>query len=169
MNAVKTYKIVWNTKANQGIFLFDSPKGVTQVCVDSPEEAAYLLDKVRHKAEVFQEKELVYTGFNLTGMGEESATTEASVDSNSQSATRDNLQLIEGIGPKIEQLLNDKDIRTFTDLKTATTSTLKQILKDAGPRFRMHDPGTWGQQAGLAVSGDWEALEDLQKQLKGGR
>jgi hypothetical protein len=33
----------------------------------------------------------------------------------------------------------------------------------------MHDPATWMEQAKLANAGEWEKLEQLQKELKGGK
>ncbi len=84
-------------------------------------------------------------------------------------ATMDDLTLIEGIGPKIEGLLKAAGINTFAQLARSSTDTLKQILTDAGPRFRMHNPTTWPQQAQLAANGDIESLKTLQDELKGGR
>lgn len=81
----------------------------------------------------------------------------------------DDLKKIEGIGPKIAGLLNDKDINTFADLSKAKVGTLRDILKEAGSRYKMHDPGTWAKQAKLAATGQWDALQTLQDKLKGGR
>ena len=85
-----------------------------------------------------------------------------------KSTSKDNLKKIEGIGPKIEQLLNKAGIRTFKMLSTVDVKTLKTILAKAGPRYKMHNPNTWRQQAKLAATGKWEKLTDLQKELKGG-
>jgi predicted flap endonuclease-1-like 5' DNA nuclease len=81
----------------------------------------------------------------------------------------DDLKKIEGIGPKIEQILNDGGIRTFKQLAASNADHIKELLLNAGPRFRMHDPNTWMQQAELADKGDWATLDTLQKALKGGR
>lgn len=83
--------------------------------------------------------------------------------------TADDLKKIEGIGPKIEKLLNEAGITTFGDLAKAKKKTLKDILDAAGPRFKMHDPATWTKQATLADKGQWEKLQALQDELKGGR
>ena len=85
-----------------------------------------------------------------------------------KSTSKDNLTKIEGIGPKIEQLLNKAGIRTFKMLGTVDVKTLRAILDKAGPRYKMHNPKTWRQQAKLAATGKWEKLNDLQKNLKGG-
>jgi predicted flap endonuclease-1-like 5' DNA nuclease len=76
---------------------------------------------------------------------------------------------IEGVGPKIEKLLAEKDITTFEGLAKAKISVLKEILDAAGPRFKMHDPATWSEQAKLAAKGEWDQLAKLQEELKGGK
>ncbi len=81
----------------------------------------------------------------------------------------DNLQKIEGVGPKIGEILNGKGISTFIQLAQTPVARLKQILEDAGPRYKLAIPDTWPQQAGLAADGDWEALDKLQDELEGGR
>ena len=83
--------------------------------------------------------------------------------------TKNNLRLIEGIGPKIEELLNKGGIQTFQQLATASQGTLKGILAAGGARYKMHDPTTWNQQATLAAAGKKAELSKLQAELKGGR
>ena len=46
---------------------------------------------------------------------------------------------------------------------------IKDILSDAGPRFRVHDPTTWPLQAELAADGNWDELREWQEKLDGGR
>ncbi|HRJ15286.1 MAG: hypothetical protein IAE84_12415 [Saprospiraceae bacterium] len=82
--------------------------------------------------------------------------------------TSDNLQIIEGIGPKIEELLHAAGINTWADLAKADFDRLRQILDEAGPSYRIHNPGTWGQQATLAAAGKWDELITLQKALDAG-
>lgn len=81
----------------------------------------------------------------------------------------DDLKKIEGIGPKIEKLLHQKGILTFTQLSQASTYLLKQILQEAGPRFQMHDPSTWPRQAEFASAGKWQELKDWQDILNKGK
>lgn len=80
----------------------------------------------------------------------------------------DDLKKIEGIGPKIAQLLNAAGIVTFADLSKAKVKTLKEVLTNAGPRYKMHNPSTWAKQAKLAAAGKWDALKKLQDELNGG-
>jgi large subunit ribosomal protein L27 len=81
----------------------------------------------------------------------------------------DDLKKVEGIGPKIEQLLHDKGILTFNDLAAASVDDVRAILAEAGPRYTIHDPGTWGKQAEMAAAGKWDELKAWQKELDGGK
>jgi len=80
----------------------------------------------------------------------------------------DDLKTIEGIGPKISSLLQEAGITTFSHLASTDVKRLKQILADAG-LTALADPTSWPEQAGLAATGQWDALEALQGELKGGR
>jgi len=82
---------------------------------------------------------------------------------------RDDLKVVEGIGPKIERLLNDAGIRTFAELARTSVERLREILREAGPRFRLADPTTWPRQAGMAAEERWDELKDYQDALQGGR
>ncbi len=82
---------------------------------------------------------------------------------------KSDLKIIEGIGPKIEELLNNGNIYSFSDLSNSNYETLKEILTKAGSRFQMHDPKTWPQQAALARDGKMEELKKLQDELNAGR
>ena len=81
----------------------------------------------------------------------------------------DNLQIVEGVGPKIEGLLKADGINTWSDFGNASYDRLKGILDAAGPRYRIHDPKSWAQQAKLAAEGKWDELIEFQKFLDGGR
>ena len=81
----------------------------------------------------------------------------------------DDLKVIEGIGPKIEQLLKDGGITTWAELASANVERLKEILDAAGPRYQIHDPSTWPAQSKFAVAGEWEELKEYQDMLTGGR
>jgi small subunit ribosomal protein S16 len=84
-------------------------------------------------------------------------------------AKPDDLTKIEGIGPAISKLLNGAGIMTFADLAAKPVADVKQVLTDAGSRYQMHNPATWGQQAGMAAKGEWDALKKLQDELDGGK
>ena len=82
---------------------------------------------------------------------------------------KDDLTKIEGVGPKIAELLNKAGIHTFAELAVSSDAKVRKILQEAGPRFQMHDPRTWNQQAKLAANGKWKELEKLQDELNGGK
>jgi len=80
------------------------------------------------------------------------------------------LTVIEGIGPRIADTLQATGgIKTWWELHRTDVATLRTLLDGAGPRFRVHDPATWPQQAGLLARGEWEAFMDLTAKLRGGK
>ena len=81
----------------------------------------------------------------------------------------DDLSVVEGIGPKISELLNKDGINSWADLSGTNVDKLREILKNAGSRFGVHKPDTWSRQAGMAARGEWEALKKLQDYLNGGK
>lgn len=81
----------------------------------------------------------------------------------------DDLTRIEGIGPKINELLHAAGIATFADLAKSDVEKLRAILHDAGSRYASHDPETWPEQSALAAAGEFDKLEALQAELDGGR
>lgn len=80
----------------------------------------------------------------------------------------DNLQIVEGVGPKIEGLLKDAGITTWAALGAASVDTVQKVLDDAGSRYRLADPKSWPRQAELAAQGKWDELIEYQKFLDGG-
>lgn len=80
----------------------------------------------------------------------------------------DDLTAIEGIGPKIAELLNNDGITTWAELAAASFDRVKGVLTNAGSRYQMHNPKTWAKQADLAANGKWAELEALQDRLDGG-
>lgn len=85
------------------------------------------------------------------------------------SYTNDDLAKIEGIGPKIAEVLQVAGINTFASLATKTAEEIKTILDAAEGNFNLADPTTWAQQAQLAADGKWDELQTLQDELKGGK
>lgn len=81
----------------------------------------------------------------------------------------DDLVLIEGIGPKIAEILNVAGINSFAELAATSPERLGAILQAAGPRYRLADPGSWPEQARLAAAGAWDQLQVLQDRLSAGR
>ncbi|MBN8682590.1 MAG: hypothetical protein J0L99_08050 [Chitinophagales bacterium] len=82
---------------------------------------------------------------------------------------QDDLKIVEGIGPKIEELFHSHDIKTWKTLSETDPERLKEILVAAGPNFQIHDPSTWPAQAGMADRGEWDALKKWQDELDAGK
>ncbi len=82
---------------------------------------------------------------------------------------RDDLKIVEGIGPKIEELLFQNGVYTYQQLAETPVEEIRNILVAAGSRFAMHDPGTWSAQALLAANGEWDNLKAYQDFLNAGK
>ena len=82
---------------------------------------------------------------------------------------KDDLKLIEGIGPKIEGLLNDAGIHTWAALAATSVDKIKEVLTAAGKRYATHNPSTWPQQADMAAKGEMDKLKAWQDELDGGK
>jgi len=81
--------------------------------------------------------------------------------------SNDNLETIEGIGPKVAKVLKSAGIVSFDDLAHARPEKIEQALKAAG--LNMMDPTGWIEQAKLAAKNDMEGLKKMQDEMKGGR
>lgn len=79
------------------------------------------------------------------------------------------LKVIEGIGPKIEELFNTSGIFSWKALSEISVDRCNEILHKAGERFAIHNPATWPRQARMAYEGRWQELKDWQDKLDGGR
>ncbi len=83
--------------------------------------------------------------------------------------TSDNLKIIEGVGPKIEEILQNGGLKSYSQVSDATPDAIRELLLAAGSRYKMHDPTTWPEQAKLAASGEFDKLKELQDSLQGGK
>ncbi len=90
-----------------------------------------------------------------------------SVEPIATAALPQDLTIIEGIGPKIETLLNQSGVNTWEDLAEMDVETLKEILLSAGPGYQIIDPTSWPAQAQLAINGEWELLKEYREEVKG--
>ncbi|GLU51588.1 hypothetical protein [Dyadobacter frigoris] len=87
----------------------------------------------------------------------------------SEKVQYDDLKIIEGIGPKIESILNTAGIHSFYQLSQKTPDQISAILSNSDSRFQVHDPATWPRQAEMASKGSWDELKVWQDILNGGR
>jgi predicted flap endonuclease-1-like 5' DNA nuclease len=79
------------------------------------------------------------------------------------------LEIIDGIGPKIRALLNEHGIVSFAELSQASKERLQGILDKGGENFRLADPSTWAEQAKLCAEGRWAEFVKLTSELVGGK
>ncbi|MFC2029251.1 4Fe-4S binding protein [Chloroflexota bacterium] len=97
---------------------------------------------------------------------EEAAAAEAAA----ASASPDDLERIEGIGPKISKVLNAAGVTTYLGLSKMKPDQITEILAKADPDLlKLAEPATWPNQSRLAAGGKWEALERYQEKLRAGR
>jgi len=82
---------------------------------------------------------------------------------------QDDLKIVEGIGPKIEGLFHNFDIKTWQALSDATVAKCQEVLNSGGKRYQIHDPASWPMQAKMAYKGDWKKLVKWQDEHKAGK
>ncbi len=78
----------------------------------------------------------------------------------------DNLKVLDGVGPKLAEVLAAGGFATFDSIASATVDQLKAILEEAGSRYKAFDPTEWPQQAKLAAEGKMDELKEPQAKLK---
>jgi len=79
------------------------------------------------------------------------------------------LKIIEGIGPKIEELFQKAGIKTWKALSETSVEKCQQILDDAGESFKIHKPTSWPLQSEMAYTGKWDELKKWQDDMLGGK
>ena len=83
------------------------------------------------------------------------------------SVEADDLTVIEGIGPKVAEVLAEAGILTFSQLAEANADDVQKILNEAD--LKMMDATSWPAQAKLAAENDMDGLKKMQDKLSGGR
>jgi predicted flap endonuclease-1-like 5' DNA nuclease len=79
----------------------------------------------------------------------------------SGSTKKDDLKIIEGIGPVIESNLHDAGVRTYEDLANTSEAEIEKILAPITNNFAVFNCSTWAEQARLAADGKFDELENL--------
>lgn len=79
------------------------------------------------------------------------------------------LKIVEGIGPKIEQLFFNEGIKTWKSLSETSVEECENVLMKGGEAYKIHKPGTWPRQAKMAYEGQWKKLLEWQDVLDGGK
>lgn len=78
---------------------------------------------------------------------------------------KDDLTLLEGVGPKIANLLSVAGYKSYSNVADSTIEDLKSVLSKGGSNYIGHDPSTWAEQAKLAAAGKWAELNKLKDKL----
>jgi predicted flap endonuclease-1-like 5' DNA nuclease len=82
--------------------------------------------------------------------------------------TPQDLKVVEGIGPKIEEVLQAHGIVNYAHLAKVAPSKIRLLLDAAGPQFQVANPETWPEQAALLRDGKLQELKEYQNFLVGG-
>ena len=82
---------------------------------------------------------------------------------------KDDLKIVEGIGPKIQELFHNFDIKTWKALSEISANRCQEVLNSGGKRYRIHDPASWPMQAKMAHEGHWEQLAEWQEKHRAGK
>jgi large subunit ribosomal protein L21 len=85
-----------------------------------------------------------------------------------QKGGKDNIELIEGIGPKIAQVLAENGITTFAKLAETQPADMMAMLKASGGRFGLANADSWPEQAALLRDGKMAEFKILTDALVGG-
>jgi predicted flap endonuclease-1-like 5' DNA nuclease len=81
----------------------------------------------------------------------------------------DNLTVIEGIGPKIAEILTASGIGTWQAVAASSPDAIKQILLAASSRYGVHNPSTWPEQAQLLSDQKWDEFKHFTEYLNAGK
>src|SRR5690606_31937872 len=84
-------------------------------------------------------------------------------------AKGDDLTIIEGVGPKIAEVLTAAGLTDFASVAAKSAEELKATLAEAGDQFNTAVTDTWPEQAKLAADGKFDELKKWQDELDGGK
>lgn len=71
---------------------------------------------------------------------------------------KDDLKVIEGIGPKISGMFHEAGIKTWKTLSETAVARCQEILAGGGERYKVHNPASWPMQAKMCYEGKWAEL-----------
>ncbi|WP_273568414.1 hypothetical protein [Maribacter halichondriae] len=82
---------------------------------------------------------------------------------------KDDLKVVEGIGPKIEEMFHAGGIKTWKALSETAVARCQEILDGGGERYKVHDPASWPMQAKMCYEGKWAELAKWQDEHDHGK
>ena len=77
----------------------------------------------------------------------------------------EDLTILQGVGPKINELMKANGVKTFADIARSSVPDLQKVLAAGGQLSRLANPETWPRQAQFAVDNRWADLKAYQDQL----
>lgn len=152
-------KVVFRKKANNKSFVSVLPFEEEAVAVAEPKA------KVAAKAEKPAAKKAKPA--QVEAKDEEKK--EKAAPKKAAKAKADDLTLIEGVGPKIAEVLAGAGLADFAGVAAKSAEELKAILVAAGDQFNTAVTDTWPEQAKLAADGKFDELKKWQDELDGGK
>ncbi len=81
----------------------------------------------------------------------------------------DDLKVVEGIGPKIEGLFHNYNIKTWEALSDTSVAKCQEVLDSGGAKYQIHDPASWPMQAKMCYENKWKELHLWQEEHKHGK
>ena len=88
---------------------------------------------------------------------------EEPADATENHGSSNNIQAIEGIEPKIADILTAAGMETWEKISTTTPERLRVILDNAGEQFDGVDATSWPEQARFLVHGEFSNLKKYQE------
>ncbi|WP_415375668.1 hypothetical protein [Patiriisocius sp. Uisw_017] len=76
-----------------------------------------------------------------------------------KTSAKDDLKIVYGIGPKLEDVFNKNGINTYAELAKTEEVKIEAILEEAGPIFKNTDTSDWKKQAVVGAEKGEEALK----------
>jgi len=153
-------KVVFRKKANNKSFVSVLPVENIAVAAEQP--------TVKKAAE----KKVVETKAAAVAeapKAEKKEKAEAAKTEAPKKAKADDLTIVEGIGPKIAEVLASAGVSSYADLAAKSADDIKSLLAEAGDQFNTAVTDTWPEQAKLAAEGKFDELKKWQDELDGGK
>jgi predicted flap endonuclease-1-like 5' DNA nuclease len=95
------------------------------------------------------------------------STSSATLTSTAPVFRQEDLEAIDGIGPKIGAMLRNNGITTFEQLAVTPVRELARIVESTGETKPVAELETWVAQARLAASQEWARLATMQAARRG--
>lgn len=131
---------------------------------ESPEDLA---PSARSEEKDLIEEDVIDNG-TIPETGKEQQQRSSRRSSKFEALKNDNLQIVEGIGPKMESVLKDNGVQNWSQLGSQTETSIRTILENYGNKYKIIDPTSWPEQAQIASQRQWSKLVSMQKGLYGG-